>query len=81
MQLGKKESFYHGERGYPLVTLATVGETEKGKRSKAALYHGKVDRAFQRILLLDVNLLWFKNTPSASCLYIKNISGRGIFRI
>lgn len=81
MQQGQTESFDHGERGYGLASLATLRAAEKRKRRKAALYHGKHDWALQGIMLLDVNLLWFKNTPSASRLYIKNISGSGTFRI
>lgn len=81
MQQGKTESSYHRERGYPLASLTILGAAENRKRGKAALYHRKSDGALQGILLLDVNLLWSKNTSSASHLYIKNISESGKFQV
>lgn len=76
MQQGKLEGSDHGERGSTMASLAILGVAEKGKR-RQALHHGKIDGALQGIWLLDVNFPWFKNTPSASHLHIKNISGGG----
>lgn len=61
--------------------LTILGAAEKGMRRKVALTHWKSDWALQEILWLDVNLLWFTNTPLASCLYIKNNLGSGVFQM
>lgn len=61
--------------------LTTLGAAEKGVRSKVTLTHWKSVWALQEILQLDVNLLWFRNTPFASCLCIKNNFISGIFQM
>lgn len=61
--------------------LTILGAAEKGVRRKGALTHWKDDGALQEILWLDVNLLWFRNTHSVSCLYIKNNLVSEIFQM
>lgn len=59
--------------------LTILGAAEKGLRRKVVLTHWKSDWTLQEILWLYVNLLWFRNTCSASCLHIKNNLESGIF--